>query len=58
VLWLQVLAFIKIKERWALSLLVKFIGLSSLLFVFHDESISFATNWFDGFYDGEKSMEF
>jgi hypothetical protein len=52
-----VLTFIKIKERWALDFLGKFIGLSSLLFVFHDESISFATNWFNGFYDGGKSME-
>jgi hypothetical protein len=51
-------AFIKIKERWALSSLGKFIGLSSLLFVLHDESISFAINWFDGFYDGENFMEF
>jgi hypothetical protein len=49
--------FIKIKERWPLGLLDKFIGLSSLLSVLHDELISFATNWFDGFHDGGKSME-
>jgi len=58
VLWLQVPTFIEIKERWAFGLPSKFIGLSSLLFVLHDESISFATNWFDEFYDGGKSMEF
>jgi hypothetical protein len=52
-----VLTFIKIKERWALGFLGKFIGLSYLLFVLHDESISFATNWFDRFYNDGKSKE-
>jgi hypothetical protein len=44
----------EIVSLWSICFVGKFTSLSSLLFSFHGESRSFATDWLNGFYGGGK----